>query len=234
VRTPSRVEHDIDVTIGTSPHDPVFLRWLGDADFASETQHSIELGYRAQLGRRVSVDVAGFHNWHDKLLGLDPAGVTVEPDRLILLVQSANALQGRSVGGGASVILQATSRWLVRAHYAYLDLELDRRPGSESLTTGADEEGSSPRHQGGVSTVLNVGSHVEIAASLRAVDDLPAQHVRAYAELDARVGWRVTPTLELALVGQNLLHARHLEFVGDAPTPSEIQRAVLATVRVRW
>jgi iron complex outermembrane receptor protein len=75
---------------------------------------------------------------------------------------------------------------------------------------------------------------LELSGAFRWLDDLPAQGVDAYAELDARLAYSPTSNLEISVAGRNLLHAHHAEFRGDAPTPSEIERAVLATLRVRW
>jgi iron complex outermembrane receptor protein len=57
--------------------------------------------------------------------------------------------------------------------------------------------------------------------------------VPAYTEADARIGWKVSDGVELALEGMNLLHDRHLE-VNDPSTlaPREIGRSVY--VSLRW
>ena len=49
------------------------------------------------------------------------------------------------------------------------------------------------------------------------MDDLPSPKVAAYWELDARLGWRPTPLLEFSIVGQNLFHDGHIEFIPSAP-----------------
>ena len=47
----------------------------------------------------------------------------------------------------------------------------------------------------------------------RYVDALTALDVPKYIEMDARIGWQATKTLEFSFVGQNLLNSHHLEFV---------------------
>ena len=60
---------------------------------------------------------------------------------------------------------------------------------------------------------------------------LPQPVVDAYAELDARVGYRLRPGWDLSLIGINLLQPRHVEFrAGTAPETYE--RAV--TLRSVW
>jgi iron complex outermembrane receptor protein len=234
VRTPSRVEHDIDITIATSASNPVFFRLLGSPDFESETLHAYEVGYRSELGSRVSIDIAGFHNRYGKLLGVESGSPSVEPGRVVLSLFTANSLEGTSSGFETSMIIRPTSRWLVQGDYSYLSLNLAPRPGSRSLITGTDDEGSSPRHQLHARLAVSLSAKLELSGGFRWIDDLPAQEVKAYSELDARVAWRPSRSVELAAVGRNLLHPHHAEFAGDAPTPSQIERAVLATLRLRW
>jgi hypothetical protein len=53
--------------------------------------------------------------------------------------------------------------------------------------------------------------------------------------LDARLAWPVFSHLELAIVGQDLLDAHHLEFLSGTPaTSTEVQRSVYAEARWRW
>jgi iron complex outermembrane recepter protein len=65
---------------------------------------------------------------------------------------------------------------------------------------------------------------------LRYVGKRPGQNTPEYVELDLHVGWHVHSNLELALVGQNLLHDHHPEF----GTASEMQRGVYGKVTWRW
>jgi iron complex outermembrane receptor protein len=55
--------------------------------------------------------------------------------------------------------------------------------------------------------------------------------VPAYTAVDARYGWRVSPEVELSVVGENLFDDGHAEF-GAAPGRSEIGRSV--GVWVKW
>ena len=46
----------------------------------------------------------------------------------------------------------------------------------------------------------------------------------SYFEADVRLGWRVTPQLELSLAGLNLVHARHAEATPAADPGNSAQR----------
>jgi iron complex outermembrane receptor protein len=68
------------------------------------------------------------------------------------------------------------------------------------------------------------------------VSDLPERGVDGYFTFDARLGWRPTDGVELALVGQNLFDARHLEFTPELinTTPTEVPRSVYGKVTVSF
>ncbi len=79
---------------------------------------------------------------------------------------------------------------------------------------------------------MNLPGRFEVDAFLRAIDRLPSPPVPGYAELDLRVGWRVTNDWELAFVGHNLLHDSHPEYGADTPFRVDFERdvSVRATV----
>ena len=65
-----------------------------------------------------------------------------------------------------------------------------------------------------------------VDAMLRYVGKLPSPENPSYTELGARVAWRASDSLELSIVGANLLDDRHSEYA--VPTAREIRRAVYA------
>jgi iron complex outermembrane receptor protein len=87
--------------------------------------------------------------------------------------------------------------------------------------------------------LLDLGANVELDAYFRhltAIRRLPTddtgEGLPGYAELDLRAAWQASRQIELAVVGQNLLHARHAEF-GEPGTRGEIQRGVFASITIR-
>jgi iron complex outermembrane recepter protein len=53
---------------------------------------------------------------------------------------------------------------------------------------------------------------------------LPDQGIASYGRLDARIAWHREDSLEISLVGQNLLTPRHEEFGDDAPLHTVVPR----------
>jgi iron complex outermembrane receptor protein len=77
---------------------------------------------------------------------------------------------------------------------------------------------------------MDLPSRLTLDATLRRVVSLPDPAFPSYTELNARLGWYANRVLEVAVIGANLLHARHLEF--PAPYGEEIPRSVL--LQLQW
>jgi iron complex outermembrane receptor protein len=232
VRTPSRLERDLVLTAALSPTAPLFARVIGNEGFTSEKTWTYEAGYRIQPADRLGMEAAVFRNRYSGLTSLEQDRPFVESGRQILPFRFANTLRGRSSGGEVTSLAHLSTRWWISAEYSYLSLHLETLPGSTD-TTSVASAGASPRHMARAQSSWSLPGHVDLDVGFRWVDRLPPQKVPAYSELDARVGWLVVPRLELAVVGQSLLHKHHLEF-GGSPDLTEIERSVYGEARWRW
>ncbi len=111
------------------------------------------------------------------------------------------------------------------------------RPGEFDLSN-ARNENADPEHQVSLRSSMNLPGRVEFDAGLRWVDTLHnnngpnAGFVSSYMEMDARLAWQATGSLQLAVVGQNLLHERHVEYGFPFPTRSEVERSILG--KLTW
>ena len=56
--------------------------------------------------------------------------------------------------------------------------------------------------------------------------------IPSYFEMNARIGWHFSRSLELSLQGENLLHAHHPEYSVPGPAQVQIERSVFA--KVAW
>jgi len=92
VRTPSRLDRDLAVTVAASASAPVFIRVLGTPTFESERAVVYEAGYRFRLGDRALLDLAAFHNHYPNLSSIEPGAPLREPGRQIIPFQIANGL----------------------------------------------------------------------------------------------------------------------------------------------
>jgi iron complex outermembrane receptor protein len=102
---------------------------------------------------------------------------------------------------------------------------------SQDATEGA-QLGNDPEYWLQLHTGFDVRARHEIDVWLRHVASLPNPDVPSYTAVDARVGIRVTPSLDFSVTGYNLLDLDHPEW-GAAPGRSEIARSVYGELRLR-
>lgn len=234
VRTPSRIDRDI------SQPDPAFLIVIlrGGSRFRSETVLAYELGYRGQLSSRLSAALSTFYNDYDDLRSTS----TSPPDPLFGLPFPfffENNLEGETYGFELSADLQLLDRWRLHAAYRLLQEDIRVKPGRTDFNNALNET-SDPQQQISVRSSVELPQDVELNTILRWVDTrrinnvgLPAA-VPDYMELDLSLNWHPTQSLELALVGQNLLHDHHPEYSAPGPARVEIERSIYGKVVWRY
>jgi len=71
---------------------------------------------------------------------------------------------------------------------------------------------------------------ITVDLAFRYVSSLPQLTVPAYSTADARVAWWITPNIQLAVAGRNLLQPHHAEFRDDPGPLVGIKRTVYGQV----
>jgi iron complex outermembrane recepter protein len=254
VRTPARGDSDIayryrtisaplDPSLGAPiPGLPLRLEIDGNKNFKSETLLAYEVGYRTEPMPHVAVDIATFYNIYDRMRVITPAGGTLEPDfnaplNQVANFQLTNQMHGHAYGVELAAEWSPIPWWRLHAAYSYLRIKMYLESPSVDLVNKGDAEGDSPRHQFSVRSGIDLGKGVEFDLWLRGADRLryiDMSTIPGYLTMDVRLAWKPQPRLELALVGQNLLHRQHPEFIPEFINtfPSEVQRSVYG--KVTW
>jgi iron complex outermembrane receptor protein len=238
VRTPSRVEHDLDATSLVSPAPLTVSRFTPNRSFRPERLLAYEMLYRVQPVNRLSLSLSVFVNTHDDLLSIETGAPVFEttqpPPRLVVPIELGNGIHGTSYGFEVTSLVDLAAWWRLTGTYSHLEIDLTPDADSLDTSTARSTEGSSPRHQAFLRSSLNLPAGVELDWMWRAVSRLPSssQRIPAYATSDVRLA-RVLGPVTLALVGQNLHEARHAEFASSGRV-SDVQRSVYASVVWRW
>jgi iron complex outermembrane receptor protein len=228
VRTPSRIDHDLSE--GTPPY-LVLLK--GGSGFESEAMVAYELGYRARLNSRFTTSVSGFYNQYSDVRSTSFTPTTILP------LYFANNLEGDTYGLEFSGNYQVSELWSLHAGYTLLEEHLRVKPGQYDLSGGLNET-ADPEHQLTIRSSLTLPRRIEFSGALRWIDSLQTNNgptpgtVPSYFEFDTRLAWRPSDRLELSLVGQNLLHGRHVEYGFPDRTRVEIQRSVYGKLAWRY
>jgi iron complex outermembrane receptor protein len=235
VRTPSRVEEDLQLTALAGTNPPLFARAVGDGHFTSERLIGYEAGYRALVTSKVYLDLAAFYNQYTHLLSLEPGTPFLEasppPAHILFPLYFRNGVLGNTAGFEVAPDWRPTRWWRLQGSYSFLHLDMTRSRNSLDASTAPITEGSSPHHQVALQSSFELPKKLEFDQAYRYVSALPVQHVRAYSTMDSQLAWRLS-RFELALVGQNLLQPNHAEFAGDPGPLVGIKRSVYG--KITW
>jgi iron complex outermembrane receptor protein len=214
---------------------PTFLVVRGSHSFKSETVHALELGYRLLNPGRYTIDVTSFYNRYGDLrdVGLDPSVAAATATQATLPFVLNNTADGRTFGFEAAADLELARWWRLHATYAFLDVKLDSSPGGSGNPSDLAENGQ-PDHQLGLRSHIDLRRQWQLDAAVRYTDELKGLDIAAFWELDLRLGWEATRHLEVSILGRNLLHDRHAEFLPQVieSVPAETERS--ASVIVTW
>jgi len=233
VRTPSEADGKNAIAFATGApiigpggglYVPIFF---GNTQLESEVLWAYELGYRIQPTHRLSLDVTAFYNDYTRLAGQQATGFIPGAPVGTMTIQSFNTLRGESYGGEAVLTVAATDSWRLSASYSLLMMHVHGEPGSaaEALELNA------PTHQVVLRSSYDFARHFSLDGQLRYVDNVAA--VAAYVTADIRLSYRPTANLELSIVGQNLLDARHPEQASVLGLPTdEVPRGFYG--RITW
>lgn len=227
-RTPNRLDHDtgivctgVDTPIVGCPGAGTVIAVGSDA-FDSEKLAAFEWGLRLQPAAALVTDLALFFNDYDELRSTESG------------FRFSNSVEAQSYGGEFNIGWEA-SHWLkLNAFYGYLKIDARRDEGSTDTTTVNTLENGTGQQSAGLRLGLRPASTLTVDSFLRFVDNLPAQKTPHYTELNLRLGWALTPLVELSFVGENLLDASHPESGANAATRSEIPRSLFAELAWRW
>ncbi|MDB5953763.1 TonB-dependent receptor [Ramlibacter sp.] len=214
VRAPARVDREFFL-----PGNAPFII-AGGADFQSEVANVAELGHRGQAGRNVSYSGTLFRQSY--------AGLRAGRGQPAVV---ANRIEGHVDGLEAWAQLQPMQ--IARFTLGYLRLRKDLRFSDLPVDpVSIPNLGNDPSQQWSLRAQFDLPRRTEFDVQVRHVGALPAPLVPAYTVADARLGWQMTPTVEVSLLAQNLFGQRHVEF-DTAANASEFGRRVFLRVVCR-
>jgi iron complex outermembrane receptor protein len=237
VRVPTRLERDVAIDASDPAGNPV-VRLLGNPDFGSERLNAFEAGYRWQPREDLAFDLAAYYNDYDRLASLELGTPFIDATtgQTVIPVLNENLTAGRARGVELLAEWTPVDAWRLSASYSHVDLEL--ASAGLDANRGVWLDGSTPRSQFGLRSLLTLGRRFDFDAQFRhhtRIRRIPLEvsgaGIAGYSELDLRLGWLATPQWTFSLVGQNLLHAEHPEF-GRIETRGELERA--AYLKAEW
>ena len=217
--------------------DTFLVAVVPNPDVGSEDLIAYEAGFRIRTSRALYVDTAVFYNVYDQLKNdqVQPPELELfpQPPHILTGVQIVNGSRADTYGFEVLADWVPGERFKLQMWYAYIDMQIDALPGFDPSTLGRGN-GQTPDHQASLRTTWDAGSHWELDAWLRYTGDISSHPVDDYLELDLHVGWKPSDSVELSLVGRNLLSGEHPEFTDLVVPgePSQVERSVHG--KVTW
>ena len=214
IRVPSRKEFDGTEykQFESSTGDSVEGRIVGNDQLTSEKLIAYELGHSWQPSNRIWFNTAIFYNDYNDLIGVER--IPPYSDYHFIYENNKN---GRSYGFETASYWQVIDTIILNFSYTYLHSDINQ---SKWLP-----DRGAPRNMLSMRSSWDVTSKLDFDLWLRYVDSVPEKKVSSYATLDARLAYRMTDQLELALVGQNLFEDHHQEF-----SDLEVDRSIYAKI----
>ena len=205
-RIPSRFENDMDAQVGQMLVGgyPININETGNRSFLSETERSVEAGYRRQSGQVWSFDAAVFWSQYTHLRTLMfPA----QPDisfangvpALSMTLKEVNGGTGRSYGGETSATWQVMPKWRLLPAYSYLDEARWLPPGMVW-----DFRDSGARHQVLLRSQHDLTRKLQLDLMARARSRIIAFDLPGTVLFDARLSWRLSPRSEFSVSVKDL------------------------------
>jgi len=214
VRIPSRMEQDVVLKRGEVAPG-VALAILGSRDMDAEELTAYELGYRF-LANQVSFDLSLFYNKYENLRSIERSSITIPG---IFPVVVGNKLHGESYGMELTSSWTVYDNWRLHGGYSFVQIQLHKDASSTDTTEEVDE-GDTPHHQFNIRSLWQVSESWQLDAAVRYVglvrgaSELSKDAVDPYVTVDLRVAWQAHQSIELSVIGQNLL-GKHREFRGS-------------------
>jgi iron complex outermembrane recepter protein len=238
VRTPSTLDQDLRINALVAPGaPPTVLSIFGTPGFNSEELYAFEAGYRIHPMDGLFFDAAIFYNRYNDLRSLETGAVFSEsippPAHNVSPFFIENELRAQTYGFELASNARLASWWLVQVNYTFLRMNIDPKRSSNDTTSEAGER-QNPRNQIWIRSSMDLPANLTLDVMGRYVGRLPAYPVDSYVEMDVRLAWQNDArNIEIAVVGQNLVHESHPEFSAPGQR-SEIERGVYGSLTVRF
>ena len=218
IRAPTPFDVDVEEWAGPT----LFI--AGNPDFQPEQVDTFEIGYRSQPHSSISWSASVFYNDYDHLRTIEP-----EPGGFLPL-RWGNQMEGGTYGFEAWANWQVTRWWRLSPGFRSLHKRLEFSDDASGLL-GIEQAGNDPTSRSTLKSSMDFGRWT-VDAVLRYVGKLPSPESPSYTDMGARIAWRASESLELAISGTNLLDDTHNEYA--VPTASAIRRSIYAEARLTF
>jgi iron complex outermembrane recepter protein len=237
VRVPNRINRNLVYDGGILPVDgmPVSLPSYGSESLRSETERSVEAGYRLQSGQRWSIDASLYLSSYGRMIGLGgPSIPIVTFAGGVPLIEDpytyCNCGRGRSYGGELSAVWQVREGWRLLPSYSYLNE--NRWLAAPSVNTYSwDTLLATVPHQFLLRSQHDLSRKWQLDLMARARSRNKGMDLSGAFLLDIRLGWRPTRSGEVSVGVHNLTNRQLLETYAENPF---LSIPIRRTFSIKW
>ena len=240
-RTPAETDIALRTDLGAIPSStqtPNLLVLMGNPHFNNEALTAFEFGYRTNLSKRLSVDIATFYDKYDSQQTTEPGQPFFEnspsPSHLVLPLVFINQMFGEGHGFETALNWKPAARWTLSPGYAFEQIHMHLRPNSQDVGSVRDAEGSTPVNSAQLRSHVDLARTIGWDVSTYFVDRLSGQKLPSHTRVDTRLSWRCTESLSIGVVGQNLLKSEHPEFVDNTESVRTTLIGRSAYAKLTW
>jgi len=239
VRTPSRLEHDMNTLQTVEPPKPPFQPTVavgleGNSNFDSEEVISYEIGYRTTFINNLSIDFTAFYNNYQNLRSGELGQLNFLSNPFNIPLQIENNYSAHTYGFEIASVWQMLDWWRWDANYSLLKTDFNKQDAIDTI-------GSSPQQHVSLRSSISPWNNIELDVLFRYVDtntsvsSFGTAVIKDYVSMDIRLAWQPIDNLELSLVGQNLLAEQHFEYRQEYTTSdTEIDRGMYGKLAWRF
>jgi iron complex outermembrane receptor protein len=205
----------------------------GNPNSEARQLYDYEAGYRVEVNKQFSLDVATFSSSCRNMAGAVAGAVNFTtdegPPRAVLPLVFQYGASAQTWGAEAFGTWTVTRRWKISPSLSAI------HPTADNVYLVEDED-STPQLQAQIRSSLDLTSRLDWDVAVWHIGRLRDGGdgaVPAYNRVDTRLAWRVGEFTELSVVGQNLLTPRHAEFHNEY----EVQRTLVersAFGKIAW
>jgi len=213
----SRIEANLLADLAVIPIPGGFgvLGVVGNPDSKSQQLYDFEAGYRAQVNKQFSFDVAAFSSSYRNMAGA-VAGASYftfdqGPPHVVLPLIFEYGANAQTYGAEAFGTWTVTRRWKISPSLSAIHMK-----GNNTYLV--EDEDNTPQIQTQIRSSLDLTSRLDwdvIWWHIGRLRDGGDGAVPAYNRVDTRFAWRIGEFTEVSVVGQNLLTPLHAEFHND-------------------
>ncbi len=233
-RMPARGEQDVTLRAvytpptSTAPFLPVFTISRPDGgQLRQENMEGVELGYRGHLTQQLGFDASLYRYRYSHVVTtrLGAAYPVLMPLPVYFVQETVrnNDLGGWLSGAEISLDWLVLPSWRLQLSYAWTHVNMDDAADPGAQARGAMNERETPRHTASLRSQWNITKDRQFDAWLRASSGfyLPPwpyateYRIPGYVTLDLRYAHKLTPNMEIAVTGRNLIGQRRVEYIGD-------------------